>query len=389
MSPRRDIRVEIALEPHHYALRAELARLGRDVIAPIAQWEEERPDEAYRMLRQALAHQGVLAEMVPAAYGGRRDDLDLRAICIAREVLAAYSGLADLIFVMQGLGSYPLAQAGSLALRHEWLPKVARGEAIAALALTEEHAGSDVAALKTTARDDGDCWVLDGEKWFVSNAGYADFYTLFATTDPAAGRAGLCCFFVEADRTGVSVTQHMELLAPHPLGIVHLSGCKVPKTNQLGDLGSGFALAMSTLDMFRTSVGAAAVGMAARAFDEAVAFAKNREQFGQPLAEFQLTQAAIADMAVDLEAARLLVYRAATARDHGARRVTLEASMAKLHSTEAAQRVVDRAVQLHGGRGVLRGSVVERLYREIRPLRIYEGTSEIQRLVIAAQLLRD
>ena len=380
--------VGIELDPEHIELERAVAEMCSTVLSSIAEREETDPD-AFDAMRKALAASGVLAEMVPAPYGGRRDRLDSRAIAIIREALAGTSGLADLIFVMQGLGSYALQIGGSEQLRALWLPRVATGEAIAAMALTEEFAGSDVSAIATTAREDGDDYVLDGEKWFISNAGRADFYCVFATVDPGAGRKGITAFLVEAASEGCSVPRLMETLAPHPLGVVRLDNCRVPAANVLGEIGGGFAIAMQTLDTFRTSVGAAAVGMARRALDEAISFVKHRTQFGQPLSEFQLTQAAIAEMAVELEAARLLVYRAATVKDRGAERVTLEASMAKLYATEAAQRIIDRALQLHGGRGLLRGSVTERLYRDVRALRIYEGTSEIQKLVIASQLLKN
>lgn len=380
--------IGIQLEPEHVELERTVADLCSTVLSSIAAHEETDP-EAFDKIRKALAASGLLSYMVPSPYGGRRDRLDTRAIAIIREELAGTSGLADLIFVMQGLGSYALQIGGSEEMRALWLPRVASGEAIAAMALTEEFAGSDVAAIATTARADGDSYVLDGEKWFISNAGRADFYCVYATVDPEAGRSGITAFLVEAATEGCSVPRLMETLAPHPLGVVRLENCRVPASSVLGEPGGGFSVAMRTLDMFRTSVGAAAAGMARRALDEAIAFVKHRKQFGQPLSEFQLTQAAIAEMAVELEAARLLVYRAATVKDGGAERVTLEASMAKLYATEAAQRIIDRALQLHGGRGLLHGSITERLYRDVRALRIYEGTSEIQKLVIASQLFKN
>jgi acyl-CoA dehydrogenase len=380
--------LEVHLDDEHRALRERVRRLARDQIQELVKGEESRPEEAFVAMRSRLGDAGLLAETVPSAYGGRRERLGLRAICVVREELAAVSGLADLAFVMQGLGSYPLQRSANERLKAEWLPRVASGETTAALALTEEAAGSDVAAISTTALADRDEYVLDGEKWFISNAGLADFYSVFATVDPAAGRKGLAAFFVEADRPGVSVARQLPTLAPHPLGVVRLENCRVPAGHRLSAEGAGFALAMETLDTFRASVGAAATGMATRALDEALAFVAERRQFGRPLAEFQMVQAALAEMAVELDAARLLVYRAATLHDSGAGRVTLEASMAKLYATEAAHRVVDRALQLHGGRGLLRGSVTERLYRDVRALRIYEGTSEIQKLVIAAHLLK-
>lgn len=385
----RQSEIEIAFDDRHRSFQAWLDRFVADSIAPIAADEEDHPEAAFNRYRKALGASGLLKELVPAAYGGRRDTLDLRTICLAREKLAWESGLADLLFVMQGLGSFPVLRGGTEFLKTEWLPKVANAEAIAALALTEEFAGSDVSALATLAREDGDDFVLNGEKWFISNAGVASFYSVFATVDPSLGRKGITCFFVEADRPGCTVPRLMRTLAPHPLGVVRFEECRIPKAHVLGQIGSGFGLAMETLDAFRTSVGAAALGMAGRALSETIDFVTHRKQFGKALSEFQMTQAALADMAVEYDAARLLVYRAAYARDRGDLRVTREASMAKLFATEAAQRIVDRAVQLHGGRGLLHGNITERLYRDVRALRIYEGTTEIQKLVIAAQLLKD
>jgi acyl-CoA dehydrogenase len=382
-----DREIDISFGDEHRALRVAVRTLAREAIQELVKGEEARPEEAFVAMRSRLGDAGILAETVPAAYGGRRDRLDLRAICIVREELAAVSGIADLAFVMQGLGSYPLQRSGGEVLKQEWLPRVASGEATAALALTEEHAGSDIAAIATTALADGDWYILDGEKWFISNAGLADFYCVFASLDPAAGRRGLAAFFVEADRPGLTIARTLPMLASHPLGVLRFENCRIPRGHRLSHDGGGFALAMETLDTFRASVGAAAVGMAARALEEALGFVRVRHQFGKPLAEFQMTQAALAEMAVELDAARLLVYRAAALHDRGDAPVTMEASMAKLFATEAAQRIIDRALQLHGGRGLLRGSVTERLYRDVRALRIYEGTSEIQKLVIAAHLL--
>jgi acyl-CoA dehydrogenase len=383
----RETSLEIVFDESHDELRSEVRSFVERRIAPLAELEERDPIGSYRRMQSLLGTSGILGEVVPAEFGGRRQQLDVRSICIAREELATVSGAADLLFVMQGLGSYPLQVAGDERAKRRWLPKVARGRALAALALTEQDAGSDVAALATTARRDGRSYVLDGEKWFISNAGVADFYCVFATVDRTKGKAGITAFLVEADRAGFRFVRPMETLAPHPLGVVRFDECRVPEANRLGEEGAGLGIAMSTLDTFRTSVGAAAVGMAGRALREALAFTQSRRQFGRALSEFQMTQAALAEMAVDYEAARMLVYRAACARDLGAERVTLEASIAKLFATEAAQRVVDRALQLHGGRGLLHGSVTERLYRDVRALRIYEGTSEIQKLVIASQLL--
>jgi acyl-CoA dehydrogenase len=287
---------------------------------------------------------------------------------------------------VQGLGSYPIALSGNQALGDRYLRPIATGEAIAAFALTEPEAGSDAAALATTAVRDGANYVVDGTKVFISNATIASHFIVFARTAESSKRA-ISAFVIDADTPGLSVSRRQEMSAPHPIAEISFEGCRVPVTSRLGEEGDGMRLALATLDFFRTSVGAAACGLAARALDESLARASSRRQFGSALSAFQLTQAALADMATDLDAARLLVARAAWTKDHGQDRVTRESGMAKLFATEAAQRIVDRAVQIHGGRGVERGTVVERLYREVRALRIYEGTSEIQRLVIARAVL--
>lgn len=312
--------------------------------------------------------------------------LDVRTLCIARETLAYRSSLADFAFAMQGLGSGPISLFGTGAQKHAYLPAVESGDAIAAFALSEREAGSDVAALATTARRDGDAYVIDGEKTWISNAGIADFYVVFARTSDD-GAKGLSAFVVDASARGLDVVESIETISPHPLGTLRFSRCSVPASHRLGNEGDGFKIAMATLDVFRSTVGAAALGFARRALDESVAHAKNRRLFGAPLAALQLTQAAISEMATDVDASALLVYRAAWTKDAGAPRVTREAAMAKLFATEAAGRVCDRAVQLFGGRGVSRGEIVERLYRDVRALRIYEGASEIQHIVIARQTL--
>ena len=293
------------------------------------------------------------------------------------------------MFALQGLGLVPILLSGNAAMREHWVALTLEGRAMAAFAMTEPDAGSDVAALATRARRDGDHYVLDGVKCFISNAGIADYYTVFATTDPAAGSRGIGCFVVPADASGLRFTGPQVLSSPHPLGGIALEGCRVPAANRLGEEGKGFALGMKTLDRLRATVGAAACGMAARALAEALAHARSRRQFGKPLGEFQLVQEKLARMATELTAARLLVYRAAHAADAGAERVTLEAAMAKLHATEAAQRIVDDAVQVLGGAGVMASHPVDRLYRSVRALRIYEGTSEVQHLVIAGLLLKE
>jgi len=345
-------------------------------------------DAAVRGLAVGLGDAGFLQYVLPRALGGATERLDVRSLCLIREILARHSGLADFAFAMQGLGSAPITLFGSDELRKRYLPGVGRGERIAAFALSETDAGSDVAAMSTRARRDGADYVLDGRKTWISNAGVAAQYVVFARTEDAPGAKGISAFVVDADAPGLSVPERIDVIAPHVLGTVALDGCRVPAQNMLGRPGEGFKVAMATLDIFRSTVGAAALGFARRALAEAAARATSREMFGQRLADFQATQMRIADMALDVDTAALLVYRAAWTRDCRADRVTREAAMAKLHATEAAQRVIDSAVQLFGGLGVRTGAVVERLYREIRPLRIYEGTSEIQKLVIAGQVLR-
>jgi len=344
-------------------------------------------DAACREWVRRLGDAGVLRACVPGVFGGAREALDSRALVVARETLAYHDGLADFAFAMQGLGSGAITLEGSAALKTQWLPKVARGGAIAAFALSEPDAGSDVAAMQCAARDDGDAWVLDGEKTWISNGGIADFYCVFARSGEAPGTRGISAFLVPADTPGLSIAERIDVIAPHPLARLRFTNCRVPKAQQLGAPGEGFKLAMRTLDIFRASVAAAALGFARRALDEAVAWSKSRPMFGATLADQQLTQATLGDMATDIEAAALLTYRAAWQRDVQGTRTTREAAMAKLTATEHAQRVIDRALQLHGGRGVQSGEVVERLYREIRALRIYEGASEVQRLIIGREML--
>jgi alkylation response protein AidB-like acyl-CoA dehydrogenase len=323
---------------------------------------------------------------VPASQGGAHETLEVRALCLCRETLAQISGLADFVFAMQGLGAGPIALYGSDHLKARYLPAIGEGKRIAAFALSEPDAGSDVTAMRTSARRDGGGWRLDGRKTFISNAGIADHYVVFARL-PDEGERVFGAFVVDADARGFAVTERIETLAPHPLGTIDFDGCKISEDAVVGPPGKGLRVALGTLDVFRSTVAAAALGFARRALHEAIAHAKSRRVFGKPLAEHQLTQSKIADMALAVDASALLVYRAAWTRDTVADRVTREAAMAKLFATESAQRVIDDAVQLLGGRGVVAGSPVERLYREIRALRIYEGTSEIQKLVIADQVL--
>jgi acyl-CoA dehydrogenase len=355
---------------------------------------------ACREIVRRLGDAGWLHHVVPAAYAGgggeggtgrageedRAGGLDVRSLCLLRETFAYGSALADFAFALQGLGSGPLSLFGSEEQRRRYLPAVAAGRAIPAFALSEAGAGSDVTAMRTTARRDGADYVLDGEKTWISNAGIADFYIVFCRL-PAGGEKSFAAFVVDAGHPGLRVTERLDVIAPHPLGTLVFAGCRVPAGALVGEPGRGLRVALATLDVFRATVGAAALGLARRALDEALDHARRREVSGQLLGAHQLTQAKLADMATAIDASALLVYRAAWTRDRGAARVTREAAMAKLFATEAAQRVIDDAVQLLGARGVLAGSPVERLYREVRALRIYEGTSEIQRLVIAGQLL--
>jgi alkylation response protein AidB-like acyl-CoA dehydrogenase len=372
------------LDEAHRALAVRLDAWVRAEIAPVAE-EEPDTDAAAREYVRRLAAGNWLAYTVPAPHGGALPALDVRSLCLVRETLARHSGLADLAFAMQGLGSGPISLFGSEALKARYLPKVAAGEAIAAFAISEPDAGSDVQAMRTTARRDGDAFVLDGMKTWISNAGIADFATVFARF-PEAGEHAFVALVVDKDAPGFEVADRIAVTAPHPLGTLSFEGCRVPAEQVIGEPGSGLKVALGTLDVFRSTVGAAALGFARRALDEALEWTSRRVVFGKALAEHQLTQARLAGMALEVDAAALLVYRAAWAKDRGAR-VTREAAMAKLYATEAAQRVVDDAVQLFGGRGVTVGETVERLYREVRALRIYEGTSEVQRLVIASQLL--
>jgi acyl-CoA dehydrogenase len=312
--------------------------------------------------------------------------LDVRALCLIRETLARHDGLADFAFAMQGLGAGPISLFGNADQRH-WLARTRSGEAIAAFALTEQKSGSDVANIGAKASRDGNGYVLDGEKTWISNGGVADLYVVFARTGEATGAKGISAFIVAGDVAGLSVVERLDVISPHPLARITFDRVRVPATSMIGAPGDGFKIAMATLDVFRATVAAAALGFARRAFDETLKRVRDRRMFEGTLADLQLVQGAIAEMALDIDAAALLVYRAAWAKDSGAARVTREASMAKLFATERAQRVVDQAVQLHGGDGVRRGHIVERLYRDIRALRIYEGASEVQKVIIARQML--
>ncbi|MHA1570557.1 MAG: acyl-CoA dehydrogenase family protein [Alphaproteobacteria bacterium] len=373
-------------DAEHRQLAAHIDQWAATHIAP-HEHDESDVDALAQQFVTALGKDDWLTYCVPAAYGGRHEKLDVRSLCLIRETLARRSGLADFAFAMQGLGSASIALFGDEALKRRYLPEVATGKRIAAFAISEPDAGSDVANMQTLARHDDESYVIDGAKTWISNAGLAHQYVVFARTGEAPGAKGISAFVVDADSPGLSVTERIDVIAPHPLGTLRFEQCRVPAGHLLGKPGGGFKVAMATLDIFRATVGAAALGFARRALDEAISRVTSREVFGRKLADHQLTQASLADMAVQIDAAALLVYRAAWTKDCAADRVTREAAMAKLYATEAAQQVIDTAVQLHGGFGVVTGTPVERLYREIRALRIYEGTSEIQKLIIAAQTL--
>jgi acyl-CoA dehydrogenase len=368
------------LEDRHLALADRARVFGEERLRATAQ-DESHPATRTREIVSGLASAGLLPFAVAPPYGS----MDLRALVAIREPLAYFSSLADTAFAMQGLGSYAVSRAGTEAQKKRWLPPIAAGEMLAAFAVTEPEAGSDLAGVRTRATAEGSVWRLRGVKTFISNAGIAGMYTVLARTVEGAQHRGLSMFLVDAEAPGITV-KPLEPMAPHPLGEVRFEGTPAVLVGQESE---GYKLALSTLEVFRPSVGAAACGLAARALEEAVRWAQARRQFGRALADFQATQMALAEMHVDLEAARLLVRRAAWLKDRGAERIGAEGAAAKLFATEAAQRVVDRAVQIHGGQGVMRGATVERLYREVRALRIYEGTSEIQKLVIARHLLKE
>lgn len=370
----------------HRALQSELEAWSAQHIT------QDHPadvDAACRALVRLLGQGGWLRYAVAGkAYGGASEVIDTRALCLLRETLARHSGLADFAFAMQGLGSGAISLAGSEAQKDHYLGRVARGEAIAAFALSEPDAGSDVAALACAARVEGEEVVIDGEKTWISNGGIADFYVVFARTGEAPGSRGISAFIVDAETKGFEIAERIDVIAPHPLARLKFTNCRIPLSQRIGAAGEGFKVAMRTLDVFRTSVAAAALGFARRAFDEGLARATSRKMFNGVLADFQLTQAKLAQMATTIDSAALLTYRAAWMRDQG-RNVTREAAMAKMVATEGAQQVIDAAVQLWGGLGVVSEQPVERLYREIRALRIYEGATEVQQLIIARDLLKD
>lgn len=345
-------------------------------------------EEAARLLVKQLGREGFLAYVAPKDYAGVRRKVQARDLCLLREELARGAALADSMFAIQALGSYPITLYGTEEQKVRFLPPIAKGDAIAAFALTEADAGSDVASLQTRAVRRGKEYVLTGTKRFISNAGIADTYVVFASTEPEKKGKGISAFVVEADVPGLIVKEKTSLLSSHPIGVIAFEDCIVPENARVGNEGEGLNIALRTLDTLRCTVGAAAVGLAERALKEAIRYSQNRRQFGRELAAFQATQFKLADMATDLNAARLLVYQAAWANDSDASELKQKTSMAKLFATEAAQRIIDQALQIHGAVGLIAGSVMERLYRDVRALRIYEGTSEIQKLVIARTLLR-
>jgi acyl-CoA dehydrogenase len=376
-------------EPHR-AFAAGLTRWADVTLPGLPHGEEmDAVDAACRARVKALGEAGFLKAVVGAEHGGLHSRLDVRTLCLAREILAARDGLADFAFAMQGLGTGSISLFGSAALKERYLPPVRDGTALAAFALSEPEAGSDVAALAATATPDGPAHVrISGTKTWISNGGIAGHYVVFVRSGSAPGAKGLSAFVVDADAPGLQLAERIEVIAPHPLATLRFNAVRVPLANRLGLDGDGFKVAMATLDIFRATVGAAALGFARRALHESIQRALKRKLFGAPLGELQMTQAAIADSASEVDASALLVYRAAWTKDHGASRVARESAMAKMFATEAAQRVIDRAVQIHGGIGVTKGAVVERLYREIRALRIYEGATEVQKIVIARDLLK-
>ena len=370
----------------------------RTLSAGVESWaaqylEGDRPagadvDGACKELVRGLGRAGWLRHCVTVESGSAKPAFDVRSICLIREILARHDGLADFAFALQGLGSAPISLHGSAALKERYLPGVRTGDAIAAFAISETDAGSDVGAMTTAAQADGDGYIIDGEKTWISNGGIADFYVVFARTGEAPGSRGVSAFVVDAGTPGLTVTDRIQVIAPHPLATLRFAGCRVPAAHLIGTRGEGFKIAMQTLDIFRASVAAAALGMARRALDEAIVRTASRVMFGQKLADMQLTQAAVAEMATGIDASALLTYRAAWTRDVLGETGTREAAMAKWTATETAQSVIDRAVQLFGGLGVVSGNPVERLYREIRALRIYEGATEVQKLIVAREVFK-
>ncbi|WP_310621221.1 acyl-CoA dehydrogenase family protein [Flexibacterium corallicola] len=371
------------LEPHHKQLAQELEEWAKQHLTKL---DHEDTDTACRKLVRKLGEEGWLTYSA-VDPNDPQDRLDARSLCLIRETLARHDGLADFSFAMQGLGTGAISLFGTSRQKQEWLPLTRSGQAIAAFALTEPESGSDVASNTMTARRDGDHFILEGEKTWISNGGIAHVYTVFARTGEGTGSKGMSAFVVPADTAGLEVVERLNTISPHPLARLRFNRCRVPRSTLLGEEGHGFKVAMSVLDVFRPTVGAAALGFARRALDEALFRCFNREIQGAPLFSMQMVQGHIAEMALDVDAAALLIYRAAWAKDSGALRVTREAAMAKLFATDQAQQIIDKAVQLHGGEGVACGTTVERLYREIRALRIYEGASDVQKVIIARQTM--
>ena len=371
----------------HQALAARLDEWASRHLPTLTADEHHDLDGTCKAIVKALGEAGFAAYAVPASAGGHHEKLDVRSLCLIRETLARHNALADFAFAMQGLGSGPISLFGSETQQTAYLNDVATGDKIAAFSLSEPEAGSDVAAMSCSARRDGDEWVLSGTKTWISNAGIADFYTVFARTDDTGGAKGISCFIVEAGTPGFEVTERIDLVAPHPLGTLTFDECRIAESQLVGQEGKGFGIAMATLDVFRSTVAAAALGMARRALDETLNYTAERNIFGGKLGDLQLVQAKIGEMALGVDSSALLVYRAAWTKDCAAERVTREAAMAKYHATETAQQVIDAAVQLHGGKGVTKGYIVEALYRDIRALRIYEGASEVQTTIIARQTI--
>jgi acyl-CoA dehydrogenase len=377
------------LEPRHKALATDLDRwAGRVLSHQVEDHSVRAVDDACRKLVRQLGEGGWLKYAIGGtAYGASGDTIDTRAVCLIRETLARHSGLADFAFAMQGLGSGAISIFGTQEQKQRYLSRVGNGTAIAAFAISEPDAGSDVAALQCAARKDGDSYLINGEKTWISNGGIADFYLVFARTGEEAGAKGISAFIVDSNTKGLEIAERIEVIAPHPLARLVFKDCHVPATQRLGEPGQGFKIAMTTLDIFRSSVAAAAVGFARCALHEALSRSTSRKMFGHALADFQLTQAKLAKMATDIDSAALLTYRAAWLKDMG-QQVTVEAAMAKMTATENAQQAIDSAVQIFGALGVMSGQTVERLYREIRPLRIYEGATEVQQLIIARGIMK-
>lgn len=374
------------LEPHHKKLALELEAWCAENLTDISHGREDA-DDMCRLLVKRFGDVGWLGYAVPKAYGGKYDKLDVRSLCLIRETLARHDGLADFAFAMQGLGSGTISLFGSEDQKTEYLTAVGRGQKIAAFALSEPGAGSDVAAMATSFRQEGDHLILNGCKTWISNGGIADYYTVFAREEGTSGSKGISAIIVDATAPGLEIAEKIEITAPHPLAKLEFNDCRVPKSALIGEKDRGFKYAMATLDIFRTTVGAASLGFAKRAMDEAARRATSRQMFGGPMSDLQIIQSKLGDMALNIDASALLIYRAAWVKDCVAERVTREAAMAKLYATEAAQKIIDDAIQIFGGQGVVYGHIVERLYREVRSLRIYEGASEVQKIIIAGQAL--